>query len=92
MIILKDKKEVIDIYKEAGRPLSKEMETDLNEIQAELEQKKLPTDWAIIEIKCRICNYECVSIVPAIADLDSLECGNCGNMSCQEKELEDWQE
>lgn len=46
--------------------------------------------WAVVDAKCRICNHEQVSVVPVVQGkydvLDNLECANCGNMTCQQKE------
>lgn len=87
MIRVGTSKDVIDIYEEAGRPLNEEMKKDLAEIDAELKEHGIKCGYVIIELKCRICNYEQTGITPEIADLDNLECDNCGNMAAMEKEL-----
>ena len=33
--------------------------------------------------KCRLCNYQCVSVFPADADDEALECAQCGYMTLE---------
>jgi len=54
------------------------------------------TKWAVVDAKCRICNHKQISVVPVIGEnydvLDDLECANCGNMTCQEDEPNEWEQ
>jgi len=50
--------------------------------------------WAILEEEVegwisgveeyRVCNYRGAFVAPETCDLDSMECSNCGNMTCEE--------
>jgi hypothetical protein len=86
MIICSDKNNVIELFKKANNPLNKEMVNSLEEANRKLAGLGLNLQWVVLELKCRVCNDETLCIVPQIADLDNLECDNCGNMTCQEKE------
>lgn len=90
MIILPSAQDVIDVYREAGRPLDEDLIADLNYVVQQLADEGLESSFAILKTKCRVCNYEMVIIVPVIADLENLECANCENMSVMEEDdLED---
>ena len=43
-------------------------------------------------VQCRICGHRHAAVAPTCADLDNLECPNCGNMTCQEYEPPEWEE
>lgn len=92
MIVLQDKQSVIDIYKEAGRPLDGELLQSIEEVDAELSDLHCDHRFVILELQCRVCGHECVGIVPMVADLDNLECDVCENMSSQEKDSPEWWE
>jgi len=95
MIILGSHLDIIAAYKEAKRPLDPETISDLLYVAAD---SNTPPDcqWAVIECKCRICNYTEVIIIPYtdLIDYDNMECENCencDNLTLQEEEKEDWQ-
>ena len=92
MVVLENKDAVIEAYKEAERPLTQKLIDSLDEVDSELVAEGLSREIAIIELQCRICSYKQTALVPAIADLDNLECGNCGNMTAQEAEPKEWWE
>ena len=58
----------------------------LREVEQKLRDGGLSTDFAMLEVKCRICGYTKGVILPAVADKENIECQNCGNKSCQEIE------
>ena len=92
MIHCTDFNDVIDLFNEAERPLSEPMINALVDIDLDLEANNLDRGWVVLETQCRICNHTSMDIAPSVADLDSLECDNCGNFTAQEKdELEWWQ-
>lgn len=39
--------------------------------------------WLAGPIVCRVCGHKATSVRPVEADQDSLECGNCGAMTCE---------
>ena len=92
MILFKNKTEVIEVFKNINRPLSDVMVNDLNEATQELRDLGLSEEWVVVVLRCRICSHEQTSIVPAVSDLDNLECGNCGNMTSQEADEKEWWE
>ena len=90
MIILENAQDVVDIYVAAGHPLDEESLESLEYVRQQLIDEGLPSKFAIIDIRCRICNYEQVAIVPEIVDLDNIQCGNCENMAAMEKDDEEY--
>jgi len=90
MITLKNADDVIDIFTEAGKPLDRDTIEDLLDGEKELLDLGLPSEIAVIELKCRICNFEQVALVPTVADLGNLECVNCEHMAAMEKETPDY--
>lgn len=86
------KEDVIEIYKEAGIPLSHVIKEDLDYVEEDLKNRSLPVVFAIIDCQCRICSHHFVGIIPAIADLDNMECENCGNMTMQERDIPEWEQ
>jgi len=90
MILFKNKTKVIEAYKEINRPLNDIMVNDLDEVTQELRDLGISEEWVVVDLRCRICSHEQTAIVPAISDLDNLECGNCGNMTAQESDDKEW--
>jgi len=90
-----DKREVIQFFKEGDQDLSEESLKVLNETELDLTNEGLPPDFAVFTGFCRICGHTSLIICPSMADLDNLECGNCGNFTVQptdnEEELEEFQ-
>lgn len=41
------------------------------------------TGWIVGKEACRICGYTGVAVVPLVADMDNLECANCGHMTSE---------
>ena len=91
MIHLRNKAAVIGIYEESGRPLDKDLLDELESVDAELTTLGKSHEFVIMEVECRICTYRQTAIVPAIVDLDNLECFNCENMTSQEYEPKEWE-
>ena len=87
-IYCESSEQVAEIYNEAKMPLIEGLKDSLVEVERELVGRGLPTSFVIIHCLCRICSHVEVAIVPACANIDNLECANCGNMSMQEKEYE----
>lgn len=85
------KTDIIAAFVEAGRPLDSETRLDFDESENQLRELKLGLDFVVLGGKCRICNYEETIITPAVVDLDSMECRNCGNETMQEKEGLEWE-
>ena len=79
------KNQIIEIYKEAGKPLAANTIADLMEIDDK------GYGFTMLDSQCRICNYKSIIICPSCCDLDNLECGNCGNFTAGERELKDWE-
>ena len=92
MILFNNKNEMIEAHKEIGKPLPDDIVTGLEELSKELHELKLSKEIVLINLFCRICGYKETSIVPAVVDLDNLECFNCGNMTCQEADDKEWWE
>lgn len=46
--------------------------------------------WAVLYEKCRICGKKVVGVAPLNADLDNLECSQCGNMTSEAVNEEEW--
>ena len=88
-IRLANSDQVIAMFKETVKPLSPHMIASLDQIQTELIEAEIPTNFNVLIGKCRICNNEQITIIPSVADLDNMECGNCGNMTLQEKDDEE---
>ena len=84
------KNDIISAFNEAKQPLDAETKADFDESEKQLKELGLSLEFATLLGKCRICNYEEGVIVPIVADLDNLECRNCGNMTMQEKEELEW--
>lgn len=92
MILFKNETDLIEAYKDAGRPLNDVMVNDLNEVTQKLRDLGLSEEWVVMDLLCRICNNKQTAIVAAVCDLDNLECSNCGNMTSQEAdEKELWE-
>ena len=91
MIRLVGHENVISCWKEAGRPLHPDTVIAINDIALDLSYSGLPDDWLVFLGKCRICNFEQTIICPAFNDIDNQECGNCGAMAMQEKEIPEWE-
>ncbi len=85
------KNDIISAFDDAGRPLDAETKSDLDETEEILRHSGVNLEFAVFPGKCRICNDEQGIIAPVIADLDNLECINCGNMTVQEKEDLEWE-
>ena len=92
MILFKNKNEVIEAYKDIGRPLGNDLINELVETTQELRNLGLSEELVVMDLRCRICDYKQAAIIPAIADLDNLECGYCGNMTSQEADAKQWWE
>jgi len=78
--------EIIAMFKETVNPLSPHIIADLDQLQTELIEAEISTDFNVLIGKCRICGNEQITIIPSVADLDNMECGNCHNMTLQEKD------
>lgn len=89
-IFCKNAQDVCELFKEAKKPLNDLLKADITEVAEDLNREKLDEGFVVVLSKCRICNYESTNICPAIVDLDNLECGNCGNMTMQEKDEPEW--
>lgn len=87
MICFKNEEEVIEAYKEIGRPLEPEIISDLDQVDAELRDMGTSREMIVVNLQCRICNHKQVAIAPIIV-VGNMECANCGNMTAQEKEVE----
>lgn len=92
-----DKDNIITAFEKIGYPLTENQIRCLQEVTEELKKNGLSQDFAIMEVKCRVCSYQVKTIVPLVADLENLGCSNCGNKTCQEvaddaDEKELWQE
>jgi len=72
--------------------VTKEQILGLRNAEHELIQHGLPALFVIIDVKCRVCSHHQSNLAPAVADLDNLECHNCGNAACQEVEKEEYPE
>ena len=92
MILFKNKTDLIEVFKNVDMPLSDDMVADLNEVTQELRDLELSEEFVVVALLCRICSFEQTAIVPAVTDLDNLECGNCANMTAQEIEAKEWWE
>ena len=64
----------------------------VKEVAADLKEDGLQDLWVWFIGKCRICNHVENIIAPAINDLDNQECGNCGYMTMQEREIPEWEQ
>lgn len=92
MIEFKNHLDMISCWADAGRPLCQDTIDDIEYSAAESRRLGLGTGWLVFEGKCRICNYVQNIICPVENDIDNQECGNCGHMTMQEKEIPEWEE
>lgn len=90
MIRCLTRKDLVDAFEEAGKPLDKETKLDLIKVEQDLIQAKVSLAFVLGKCKCRICNYKSTIIVPEVADLDNMECANCGSMTMQEEDEQEW--
>ncbi len=86
------KNDIIDLFKEAKKPLDKEILLDLAKVDNDLKSDGLDRSFVLLDGQCRICNHKQLLICPAVCDLDNLECANCENMTVQERDIPEWEE
>lgn len=79
-----NKDTIIAVFEKAGHPLDEIHIRTLHEVARELKAIGVSQDFAMIDIKCRVCSHKTNTVVPLVADLENLECANCGNKTCQE--------
>ena len=86
------KKDIVSAFVEAGKPLDEDTIADFEEVEEQLRGLKIDLNFVVLAGQCRICNYRETIIVPAIVDLDNMECRNCENMTMQEREDLEWED
>ena len=91
-MLIGNKEQMIKAFEDVGEPLTDENIECLREVEATLKKAGMPTNFALIETKCRICSNRQTDFAPIVADLDNLQCKNCGNKSCQEIEPGEFEE
>ena len=82
--------DMIAAFGESTRPLDTETISIIARITLELQSKGIKDEWAAFRAECRICCHEEMTICPATADFDSLECANCGAMASMPQEISEW--
>jgi len=94
IICFEDHQEIIDCYNEAGRPMDSDTIQLIKDTAKELVAKGFPGKWLVFQGECRICSFDHdLLICPAsVDDIENLECSNCGNMTVQPKEYNEWED
>lgn len=83
---------IIAAFEKVGQPLTEVQIKCLHDVERELTQHGMSPLFAIIDVECRVCSQRQSCLVPAVSDLDNLQCDNCGNLSCQEVRAEEYPE
>lgn len=92
MTVFSSHKDMISCWDEANRPLDSDTVTEIKEVAVEMKRMGVDDNWLVFEGQCRICNFVQNIICPADNDIDNQECGNCGSMTMQEREVPEWEQ
>ncbi len=72
------KYDVIELFKEAENPLSKEEVLNLNKIDQVLKDHRLSRKFIVDYIECLICGFEEIIMNPKVNNGKGMKCTVCG--------------